>query len=83
VTENVSDEFVHDAMLRMLENNIGRLPVVTREDPQKMVGYFNRASVLDAWTRHVEEEGLREHGWIRKWKSANHGTRIARPTPGK
>ena len=51
-----ADEFVHDAMLRMLENNIGRLPVVTRENPQKMVGYFNRASVLDAWTRHVEEE---------------------------
>ena len=78
-----ADEFVHDAMLRMLENNIGRLPVVTREDPQKMVGYFNRVSVLDAWTRHVEEEGLREHGWIRKWKSANHGTRMARPTVGK
>jgi chloride channel protein, CIC family len=78
-----ADEFVHDAMLRMLENNIGRLPVVTREDPQKMVGYFNRASVLDAWTRHVEEEGLREHGWIRKWKSANHRTRMARPTVGK
>ena len=78
-----ADEFVHDAMLRMLENNIGRLPVVTREDPQKMVGYFNRASVLDAWTRHVEEEGLREHGWIRKWKRANHGTRRARPTVEK
>jgi chloride channel protein, CIC family len=78
-----ADEFVHDAMLRMLENNIGRLPVVTREDPQKMVGYFNRVSVLDAWTRHGEEEGLREHGWIRKWKSANHGTRMARPTVGK
>lgn len=78
-----ADEFVHDAMLRMLEYNIGRLPVVTREDPQKMVGYFNRASVLDAWTRHVEEEGLREHGWIRKWKSANHGTRMARPTVEK
>ena len=78
-----ADEFVHDAMLRMLENNIGRLPVVTRENPQKMVGYFNRASVLDAWTRHVEEEGLREHGWIRKWKRANHGTRMARPTVEK
>ncbi len=78
-----ADEFVHDAMLRMLENNIGRLPVVTREDPKKMVGYFNRASVLDAWTRHVEEEGLREHGWIRKWKRANHRTRMARPTVEK
>src|ERR1700678_3627345 len=32
-----ADEFVHDAMLRMFEKKMGRLPVVTREDPQKMV----------------------------------------------
>jgi CIC family chloride channel protein len=76
-----ADEFVHDAMLRMLENNIGRLPVVAREDRQKMVGYFNRASLLDAWTRHAEEEGLREHGWIRKWKRVNDGDEMASPRP--
>jgi len=78
-----ADEFVHDAMLRMLENNIGRLPVVSREDPQKMVGYFNRATLLDAWTRHVEEEGLREHGWVRQWKRGRYGTRRALPTVEK
>jgi H+/Cl- antiporter ClcA len=78
-----ADEFVHDAMLRMLENNIGRLPVVSREDPQKLVGYFNRATLLDAWTRHVEEEGLREHGWVRQWKRGRYGTRRALPTVEK
>jgi chloride channel protein, CIC family len=61
------DEFVHDAMSRMLHNNIGRLPVVSREDPRKMVGYFNRANVLGAWTRQMEEEELREHGWFAQW----------------
>jgi chloride channel protein, CIC family len=64
------DELVHDAMHRMLQHNIGRLPVVARENPRMMVGYFNRASVLGAWTRPLEEEGIREHGWIRKWRNS-------------
>ncbi len=64
------DELTHDAMYRMLQNNIGRLPVVSREDPAKMVGYFNRSSLLSAWSRQVHEEGVREHGWIRSWRNA-------------
>jgi chloride channel protein, CIC family len=64
------DELAHDAMYRMLRHDIGRLPVVSRENPQQMVGYFNRSSLLGAWTRQMEEEGIREHGWIRKWRSA-------------
>jgi CIC family chloride channel protein len=64
------DEMVHDAMFRMLQQNIGRLPVVSRENPRQMVGYFNRSSLLNAWTRQMEEEGVREHGWIKQmWKT--------------
>ena len=48
----------------MLQHNIGRLPVVSREDSNRMVGYLNRENVLSAWTRQIEEEGVREHGWI-------------------
>jgi CIC family chloride channel protein len=65
------NELVFDAMHRMLENNIGRLPVVSREEPGKMVGYFNRASLLSAWARQVEEEGMREHGWLDHWLTRN------------
>ena len=64
------DELVHDAMFRMLQNNIGRLPVVSREDPRRMVGYFNRSSILEAWSRQMHEEGVREHGWFRQWRNA-------------
>jgi CIC family chloride channel protein len=64
------DELAHDAMYRMLQNNIGRMPVVSREDPHKMVGYFNRSSILGAWSRQIEEEGLREHGWIQRWRKS-------------
>ena len=49
-------------------NNIGRLPVVSREDPQEMVGFFNRSNLLDAWTRQMEEEGVQEHGWFARWR---------------
>jgi CBS domain-containing protein len=65
------DELAHDAMYRMLKNNIGRMPVVSREDPRKMVGYFNRSSLLGAWSRKREEEELREHGWLRRWRAGS------------
>jgi hypothetical protein len=35
-----------------------------------MVGYLNRSSILSAWTRQMEEEGLREHGWVKQWRGA-------------
>jgi len=65
-----ADELAHDAMVRLLQHDIGRLPVVRRDNPQQMVGYFNRASLLGAWTRQMDEEGIREHGWIRKWRNS-------------
>ena len=63
------DERVFDAVTKMLENNIGRLPVVDRNDPQAMVGYINRANVMGSWRGHLHEESVREHGWWRNLKS--------------
>jgi chloride channel protein, CIC family len=65
------DELAHDAMYRMLQRDIGRLPIVSRENPQQMIGYFNRSSLLGAWTRQMEEESIREHGWIRQWRNSS------------
>jgi hypothetical protein len=56
----------------------GRLPVVSRDDPEHMVGYFNRSSVLGAWTRQLQEESIREHGWVRLWRNSS---RLAKRTP--
>lgn len=58
------DERVFDAVTKMLENNIGRLPVVDRKDRQKMVGYINRTNVMGSWRGHLHEESVREHGWL-------------------
>lgn len=66
------DERVFDAVTKMLDNNIGRLPVVDRKDPQKMVGYINRANVMGSWRGHLHEESVREHGWYKNL-SSGHG----------
>jgi CBS domain-containing protein len=63
------DERVFDAVTKMLHNNIGRLPVVDRQDRQKMVGYINRANVMGSWRGHLHEESVREHGWWRNLKA--------------
>jgi chloride channel protein, CIC family len=56
------DETLQDAVARMLKCGLGRLPVVDRGDPRRVVGYLGRAEILGARVRlHVEEE-LRERG---------------------
>jgi H+/Cl- antiporter ClcA/CBS domain-containing protein len=64
-----ADESVFDAVTKMLENNIGRLPVVDRADLQKMVGYINRANVMGSWRGHLHAESVREHGWLKNLRS--------------
>ena len=60
------DESVADAMLRMLDANIGRLPVVSREDNQKVVGYLSRGNVIEAHLQRLREETDVESGWLTK-----------------
>ncbi len=56
------DELLHDAIAKMLKNDVGRLPVVDRQNPRQIVGYLGRANVMAARSRHLEEEHLRERG---------------------
>ncbi len=59
------DELLNDAMLKMLRDNVGRLPVVDRHEPTKLVGYLGRAAILQARRQRLEEEHLREEGWLK------------------
>jgi len=59
-----ADEILHDAVTRMVHHDIGRLPVVRRNDTQQIVGYLGRASVMTARLRRHEEEHHRESGWL-------------------
>jgi H+/Cl- antiporter ClcA len=58
------DELLHDAVRKMLKHNVGRLPVVDRNDPKRVVGYLGRANVLAARMKQHEEEELRERGAV-------------------
>jgi Chloride channel protein EriC len=56
------DETLQAAIARMLERDIGRLPVVDRTDPRKVVGYLGRADILAARMNQHREEEYRERG---------------------
>ena len=63
------DETLHDASAKMLLNNIGRLPVVDRKDHGHVVGYLGRHGIMAARLRRLDEEHVRESGWLRsRWK---------------
>ncbi len=56
------DETLQEAIGTMLRRGVGRLPVVERSDPKRVVGYLGRADILAARVRVAEEEELRERG---------------------
>ena len=58
------DEVLYDATARMLRANIGRMPVVKREDPTRSVGYLGRSEIMMARMRRLDEEHVRENGWL-------------------
>jgi CBS domain-containing protein len=66
------DESLHDAIAKMLKHDIGRLPVVKRDEPDWVAGYLGRADILGARMRHHEEEEVRSKGpWrnhLNGWK---------------
>jgi chloride channel protein, CIC family len=57
------DEPLKDAVTKMIRNEIGRLPVVSRDDPHQLLGYLGRTGLLEARLRKLQEEELRERRW--------------------
>jgi len=70
------DESLSEAAAKMLGRNVGRLPVVDRSDPKKIVGYLGRHAIMAARLRRFEEEHVREQGWLR-------GFRRSSPAPSR
>jgi len=46
----------------MLKRDVGRLPVVDRQEPDRVIGYLGRADILSARLHRQEEEERRERG---------------------
>ena len=60
------DETLSEALTRMLRNQCGRLPVVARDNPKKIVGYLGRAALLEARSRRLQEDQEPQPGWFKK-----------------
>jgi CIC family chloride channel protein len=58
------DEILYEAIEKMVRNDIGRLPVVSRENPREVLGYLGRAAVMTARLHRMKEEQEREPGWL-------------------
>ena len=59
-----SDELLEEATAKMIQHDIGRLPVVDRANPQRLVGLLGRAGVMAVWLHATREEQARESGWL-------------------
>jgi chloride channel protein, CIC family len=60
------DELIRDAVERMLSNDIGRLPVVARDERERLIGYLGRSGIVAARQRLIEDENVRERGLARE-----------------
>jgi chloride channel protein, CIC family len=59
-----SDELLADAVDRMVRHGVGRLLVVDPREPTRLVGYLGRTGIADALGGLLDEEEIREAGWI-------------------
>ncbi len=59
-----ADEPLVEAVARMARHDVGRLPVVGRDDRRRLEGYLGRTGIIAAWTRGLDEEQRREAGSV-------------------
>ena len=59
-----ADELLEEATAKMIAHDIGRLPVVDRDDPTRLVGLLGRAGVMAVWLHASRDEHTRDSGWL-------------------
>jgi CBS domain-containing protein len=64
------DETLYQAAAKMLRADVGRLPVVDRTNPRRILGYIGRPQIMAAHRRRFEQEHVREPGWIGRFRRA-------------
>ncbi len=78
------DEPIGDVLARMSRRGLGRIPVVSRDDPGHLLGLIRRADIVDAYnvalTRRTE---LRHRAQRMEQRSADEGTEFIELTLGE
>jgi CBS domain-containing protein len=70
------DEILYEAAVKMLRNNIGRLPVVSRSDPRQILGYLGRSHLMAGRLRQLEDEHLRQRYFRRELPASTSTTNL-------
>jgi CIC family chloride channel protein len=47
------DEFIHDVFVKLGSHDVGRVPVVDRRDPKRLLGVLRRHDVLTAYSKTI------------------------------
>ncbi len=63
---------VREALTRMLQQDIGRLPVVDPDNRKRILGYLSRAGIMAAYLKKLQEEQQVDPGWMRRPLLGNH-----------
>jgi len=58
------DELLETAMSKLLEHELEGLPVASRDEPGRVVGYLERSAILGAWVQLTRDEHTIEEGWL-------------------
>jgi H+/Cl- antiporter ClcA/CBS domain-containing protein len=69
---------LREAADHMVREHVGRLPVVSRDDPQTVIGIITRSDLLAAHTRRLDETHVKQRSFRRK-RSEDHGIAVAAP----
>jgi predicted transcriptional regulator len=56
------DSSLREAADHLLRENVGRLPVVRRDEPTKMIGLLTRSDILAAHRRRLGEVSIQNPG---------------------
>lgn len=59
------NDTVREALARMFQRDVGRLPVVEPDAPAHVIGYLSRANVMAAQMQSLRDEQEVEPGWLR------------------
>jgi CIC family chloride channel protein len=63
------DELLSEASAKMLRHNIGRLPVVDRNDPARILGYLGRPGIMSARLRRRKNMFVSQAGLVGYFES--------------
>jgi CIC family chloride channel protein len=47
------DEYIHDVIVKLGTHDVGRIPVVERKNPKRLLGVLRRHDVLTAYSKTI------------------------------